>query len=291
MAVSKKNFEERQFVSRDRLNKGRPLLYVIIILAFVALLTSIYLVKNHFADAGQSSACDFSESISCSLVNSSVYAELFHVPVAVLGGIWSLLLGMMAWSALYYRRHVHALFWWSVVGVLFVVYFLYAEWVLRAVCPLCTVVHVITVVVFILAFVLWRREQSASDTVLIKISLPWIVLAVMLTIISLVYFNVGGERMDYAEPAKCIASKGVNMYSSFRCSVCAQERELFGDAFQFINEIECHPQGENAQVALCLSKGIERTPTWVLEPNGTEVKRIVGFYTVEELAQFAGCAR
>ena len=67
------------------------------------------------------------------------------------------------------------------------------------------------------------------------------------------------------------------MYSSFRCGFCAKTRKMFGDSFQYINEIECHPQGENAQTDLCLQKGVENTPTWILEPNGEEVKRHTGF--------------
>ena len=79
------------------------------------------------------------------------------------------------------------------------------------------------------------------------------------------------------------------MYGSFRCGVCAKTRAMFGDSFQYINEIECHPQGENSQTELCLKKGIEGTPTWILEPDEIELKRQLGFLSIEELKEFSGC--
>ena len=79
------------------------------------------------------------------------------------------------------------------------------------------------------------------------------------------------------------------MYGSFRCGVCAKTRAMFDDSFQYINEIECHPQGENPQTERCIEKRIEGTPTWILEPEGKELKRHTGFLSVEELKEFAGC--
>jgi len=115
-------------------------------------------------------------------------------------------------------------------------------------------------------------------------------LVVVLVLVALVLFNIPtSQDVDYESLAKCVNDKGVNMYGSFRCGVCAKTRAMFGDAFQYINEIECHPQGENSQTELCLDKEIEGTPTWILEPNGEEEDRRIGFLTAVELAEFAGC--
>ena len=79
------------------------------------------------------------------------------------------------------------------------------------------------------------------------------------------------------------------MYGSFKCGICAKTRKMFGDSFQYINEIECHPQGENPQTELCVEKGIPGTPTWILEPNGILKKRATGFLSIEDLREFSGC--
>jgi thioredoxin-related protein len=79
------------------------------------------------------------------------------------------------------------------------------------------------------------------------------------------------------------------MYSSFRCSHCARQRALLGDSFQYINEIECHPQGEHSQTELCFEKDVKGTPTFIMEPDGKEIKREVGYMTIEELREFSGC--
>ncbi|MEK6970258.1 MAG: hypothetical protein AABW68_01025 [archaeon] len=94
----------------------------------------------------------------------------------------------------------------------------------------------------------------------------------------------------FASFAQCITDSGTVMYGSFTCLSCKKQREGFGDTFQFIQEIECHPNGENPQVQLCLDTKIEKTPTWVREVDGVETGRLVGFQSYEELSRLSGCA-
>jgi len=89
--------------------------------------------------------------------------------------------------------------------------------------------------------------------------------------------------------ALCLKEKGVVMYGSITCSGCRSQRKAFGDAFRHITEIECNPHIENTQAERCLEKKIRKTPTWVMEPNGQEIKRLVGYQLLEELALFADC--
>ena len=86
-----------------------------------------------------------------------------------------------------------------------------------------------------------------------------------------------------------MTEKGVKMYGSYRCGVCTKTAGMFGDSFQYIDEVECHPQGENPQTELCLEKKLETTPTWMLEKDGEEIKRNGGFMNIEELKVFSGC--
>ncbi len=261
------------------------------ILAVLGFLTSAYLLKDHYATAGEGSACDFTENISCSAVNSSIYSEFLNVPVALFGMIWMLILFLMAWNA-YKDSHFHLgnLVVWTVAGTLSLPYFFYGEWVVGALCPFCTVVHIITLVSLGLAIWLFRAEYHWNTKKVMKAFTPWLVWGGILSIVPLLLFNVyGGDDTDYTEFAQCITDKGINMYSSYTCGYCAKTREQFCDAYIYINEIECHPDGEHSQWELCQEKEISGTPTWILEPNDVEEERSAGFLDMEGLAEFSGC--
>jgi uncharacterized membrane protein len=268
--------------------KKPTILKVILALAVLGLLTSIYLLQEHYSEA--SGICDINETVSCSLVNSSIYSMLFGVPVAVFGGIWFIFLFALAWQAIRQEKLIPFLLAWNVLGLLFVVYLVIAEILLRAICPFCTVVHIITLITFILSLILFKQLKKKAKKIDGKLLKKWVLALIVVNILPLIFFNISyGEQQNFDELAQCITEQEVHMYGSFRCGVCAKTRAMFGDAFQYINEIECHPQGENSEWELCQGKEITGTPTWILEPSGVEEKRFEGFMTTNELAEFAGC--
>ncbi len=268
------------------------ILKLIIILSILGIIVSLYLIKNHYAPPTKGALCDISESISCSLVNTSAFSELLNVPVALLGVLWFLVLIVFSWKALKKDGALLTIMLgWGILGILFVIYFIIAEIILKSICPFCTLVHTMVITIFILLWILYKaQETKPTKKAILKALMPWIILIIIINIIPLVLFNIqSSEKENYDLLAQCITEKGVNMYGSFRCGVCAKTRAMFGDSFQYINEIECHPQGENSQTELCLKKGIEGTPTWILEPDEIELKRQLGFLSIEELKEFSGC--
>lgn len=272
--------------------KRKLLLRIIVILSLIGLATSIYLVKNHYAPASGGSFCDINATVSCSLVNTSVYSELFNVPVAIFGALWFVFLLVMTLRLLKKASLVLPIIMlgWSILGLLFIIYMIMAEFILQAICPFCTVVHVIVVVILILVWLLYKASKKPSRKDLIKAFKPWLIWIVIINLIPLIVLNWPvAEKGNYDELAKCITEKGVNMYGSFRCGICAKQRATFGNSFQYINEIECHPQGKNPETERCIEKGLEGTPTWILEPNGREEKRQQGFMSLDELREFSGC--
>src|SRR3989338_5920007 len=93
--------------------------------------------------------------------------------------------------------------------------------------------------------------------------------------------------------AQCLAEKNVKMYGSYVCSACLAQIKMFGGhegSFRHIDYIECHPRGPNPQTDLCLKRDIKKTPTWILEKDGNEIKRLEGFQVEESLAEFSGCS-
>ena len=62
---------------------------------------------------------------------------------------------------------------------------------------------------------------------------------------------------------------------------------LLGKAYTKLNSVECHPDGPNADVQRCFKMGISKTPTFIIEEDGQEVKRLEGLQKLEILANWA----
>jgi glutaredoxin len=97
-------------------------------------------------------------------------------------------------------------------------------------------------------------------------------------------------------PASAVASpalmsltrhlKKVNakMYGAYWCPHCTRQKELFGaSAIQYVNYIECDPQGKNAKPDLCKAANIKGYPTWEIKG-----KQYTGVQSLEELAKLSG---
>lgn len=185
---------------------------------------------------------------------------------------------------------------WNVLGFFFVLYMIYAEIALQAICPACTLAHLLIITTLCLSYLLYRREEKASEkasfSVVATAARPWIGLTAVLFLLPLLLFNLhfsSEKQQDTDALAQCLTEKGVKMYASFRCGVCAKTKEMFGSSFQYIQEIECHPQAPDTQWPLCQQKGITGTPTWIIEPQGIEQNRHTGFLSLDELRAFTGC--
>ncbi len=145
-------------LSRERKVLTGRLRQVSIFLALAGLLDSIYLAWLKLT--GSLAACG--EIGNCEAVNSSSYAEVAGVPVALLGA-----LGYVAILALLLlevrieagRGVLHlAQFGFTLAGTMYSAYLTYVEIaILRAICPYCVVSAVIMTALWIISSVrLWR---------------------------------------------------------------------------------------------------------------------------------------
>jgi uncharacterized membrane protein len=122
------------------------------VICVLAVLDAAYLTYAHFTSATVL-ACSTKGLIDCALVTTSVYSHFLGMPVSVLGLVWAV--GMLvlcnpwAWRAVSPGvGRVRLL--GSVTGVAMVIWLMYAELVkLRHICEYCTVVHILTVALFI----------------------------------------------------------------------------------------------------------------------------------------------
>jgi uncharacterized membrane protein len=123
------------------------------ILSIGGLGVSIYLTIAHF-NTSVTLACPATSTVNCEKVTTSPESYAFGIPVAVLGLAFYVFLAVVnspwawriTWPPLRWAR-VGSM----VVGILFVLYLIYAElFSIGAICLWCTSVHVITFALFVL---------------------------------------------------------------------------------------------------------------------------------------------
>lgn len=93
-------------------------------------------------------------------------------------------------------------------------------------------------------------------------------------------FPASPPAVTIAQFAQCLTSRGMKMYGSPYCGYCTQQRDMFGQAFSYITEIDCTRQGE-----VCSEKGISGYPTW--EDGGGRL--YPGVQSFSSLSQISGC--
>lgn len=94
-----------------------------------------------------------------------------------------------------------------------------------------------------------------------------------------------GKDSAYIEKlAKFTAEKGMVLYGAYWCPHCKDQKKMFGDAFQYVDYVECDPKGANANPDECTAAGIEGYPTWIYQGQQysgaqslSQIAKIVGF--------------
>lgn len=134
-----------------------------IIMALIGLVDSLYLAYIKLSN--QIGICGIGE---CEVVNSSKYAEVAGIPIALLGaGAYLLIAVLLGWG-----HHLNPLgqsaslwvFGITLVGVLYSIYLTYIEVaVLHAICPYCVVSAVVMAFLFVLAIVRLFMEPVAEE--------------------------------------------------------------------------------------------------------------------------------
>lgn len=85
--------------------------------------------------------------------------------------------------------------------------------------------------------------------------------------------------------AKCLSAKGVRMYGAWWCPHCAEQKEMFGSSFQYVNYVECSPAGQKTQNDVCKQAGLKGYPTWQFADGS----RAEGTVHLEALSDKTGC--
>ncbi len=143
----------------------------IAVMAVVGIGIGIYLTTEHYAKAEP--ICPTVGPINCSSVLRSQYSVVpltgsptSGIPITVPGAVFFLVSGGLAvWMLVRAYRGEDEPSWmrptlvlWSLLGLLFVLYLVFAEIVLiRSICLWCTGVHILTLATLLLALSLWQQ--------------------------------------------------------------------------------------------------------------------------------------
>ena len=85
--------------------------------------------------------------------------------------------------------------------------------------------------------------------------------------------------------AKCLSSKQAKMYGLYWCPHCAEQKAMFGKAFQYVPYVECGIKGSHELGAECTAAGVKLFPSWQFGGN----KPIEGVFPMQELSDKTGC--
>jgi uncharacterized membrane protein len=149
-----------------------PDLVALIAMAVVGIGISVYLTSVHYAKVPL--VCNTTGVIDCAAVTSSKYSLVpgTQVPITVPGLLWFVVSGALAAVALAALvrgqteparlRIAHLI--WGALGMAFVLYLVFAEIVLlHRICEWCTVVHLMTLLTFLIVLNRFQRALAGTD--------------------------------------------------------------------------------------------------------------------------------
>ncbi|MBA3913260.1 MAG: hypothetical protein H0X25_05275 [Acidobacteriales bacterium] len=141
---------------------GSRLYWAIAVLALAGLADSALALRLHYAKSA-TSFCDVGENFNCDIVNRSVYAKLFGIPVALIGMVGY---AALAGIAVFRRSHPDTsgvLLLAAALGLGFAVYLTYVEaYLLSTWCILCLISLALIFMITVLAALAYFFRRRAS---------------------------------------------------------------------------------------------------------------------------------
>jgi len=88
--------------------------------------------------------------------------------------------------------------------------------------------------------------------------------------------------IDPVALAKHLKNQGAGLYGAVWCSHCKEQKELFGNAKEFLPYHECDLEAANSEAKICEDAGITAYPTWIINQT-----KYIGAKTLVELAKLS----
>lgn len=144
------------------MKRYKSVLLFLLLVNLLGLGVASYQIYLHYTADG---ACGIVPGEGCMIADSSIYSKFLGVPVSILGTIWFIvLLVMMVMIYMGDWAMLSGAYVWNLAGAIGVFRFLWAEYVLRTLCVLCTVVHIVIFVsLIVMIFLISRKRFSFAD--------------------------------------------------------------------------------------------------------------------------------
>lgn len=123
------------------------------------------------------------------------------------------------------------------------------------------------------------EAQSAS-----RKNIRWIAIAAALLVLYAAYWYYSNHRYDNF--AKCLATHQTKMYGLYWCPHCAEQKAMFGKAFQYVPYVECAIKDSHELAPACSAAGVKLFPAWQFGTNPP----VTGVFPMEELSDKTGCS-
>ena len=250
--------------------------------SFLGLGIMSYLTYIHYANT--KSFCDISEKISCDVVTTSIYSEIFGIPVSALGILYFATVLFLALTRPL-SKFDRLVFFLTVFVLMPSLYLSLMEYFsIKAFCVLCETSKLLMIAILLtVGASVYRGTKNLG-----RLTTPFVIAGIISAVI--IFFVQTGTvvKRDYSPLTSYLTEQGWTYYRSYTCSNCKKQEKLLGESYKELNKVECHPKGPGGNPELCLQKGIDKTPTWLLEDDGRELKRLEGFQSIENLIQASG---
>ncbi|MBU0624887.1 hypothetical protein KKF05_00935 [Patescibacteria group bacterium] len=135
----------------------------------------------------------------------------------------------------------------------------------------------------------YSKRKSHQQTIMFRTY----ILAILILLVTaygtyrlIVRQSVEPPQTASAELAQCITDSGAKLYGTFWCPHCQRQKELFGEAIQYIAYVECTENGQrNLMSEACKQAEIDSFPTWIFGDGS----RYSGEMSLEDIAKRTDC--
>ena len=125
-----------------------------------------------------------------------------------------------------------------------------------------------------------ERVGTPEATSKSRDKMVWAGIAVLLVLAYVAFWYHNNHRYDAF--AKCLAASQAKMYGLYWCPHCAEQKEMFGKAFQYVPYVECAIKGSHELTPAC----VKLFPAWQFGTNAP----VEGVFPMQELSDKTGCA-
>ena len=278
----------------DRAPQRQRFYHVLVSVAFVGLGLASYLTYLDYSHA-EAIFCQIGSG--CDIVRTSEYVTLLSVPVALWGVLGYIAIIGVALTPLQERLRKTLLVAMTFIGLIFSLYLTYLEvFVIKAICPYCVVSAGIMTTLFVL---LVLQRPVVPGTPPRRVAFAALSLAAVVVLGS-VFLPREVTPSSFSRPATSpsptatptavsyeefqealanhLRDTGAVLYWSPTCPHCTEQKRLFGDAVQYLLNVDC-----SAEYVVCVQKSVQVVPTW--EIRG---RLHPGVRSLDDLARLSG---